>query len=61
MEKEAKVVAPEVAEVFKEFPKPRTSRPKPTPTKESMKDKKSKQPAILMHASPRRNPPKPTA
>lgn len=39
----------------------RTSRPKLTPTKEIMKDKKGKQPTILMHALLRGNPRKPTA
>lgn len=49
--------APEVVEVLVEVLKSqRTSRPKSTPTKESAKDKKGKKPAILMHASPRRNP-----
>ena len=51
-------------EVLAEVPKsPWTPRPKPTPTKESVKDKKGKQPEIPMCASPRRNPPKdkPTA
>lgn len=57
----AKVASPEVAEVLAEVPKsPRTPRLKPTPTKETMKEKKGKQPAIPMHASPRRKPPKPT-
>lgn len=59
---EAKEVAPEVVEVLTEVPKsPRMSRPKPTPTKETMKDKKEKQPAILVRTLPRRNPLKPIA
>ena len=52
----------EVTEVLAEVPKsPWTPRSKLTPTKESEKDKKGKQPAIPVHASSRRNPPKPTA
>ena len=60
MEREAEVATPEVAEVLEEVHKSsRTSRPKPTPTKETMKDKKAKKPTIPVHASPRRNPKKP--
>ena len=62
MEREAKVVTPEVAEVLAEVPKSlRMLRSKPTPTKETMKDKKGKQPTIQVHVLPRRNPPNPTA
>ncbi len=62
MEIKAEVVAPEVTEVLAEVPKSSiTSRRKLIQTKETVKDKKGKQPAILVHASPRRNPPKPTA
>ncbi len=62
IEMEAEEVALEAAEVLVEVPKtPRTPRPKLTPTKESTRDKKCKQPAIPVRASPRRNPPKPTA
>jgi len=62
MEREAEVATPEVVEVLAEVPKfPRMIRPKPTPTKETVKDKKGKQPAIALCASPRRNPPKPIA
>jgi len=40
---EAEEASPEVSEVLADVPKPpRTPRPKPTPTKESMKDKKGK-------------------
>ena len=47
IEMEAKEVSPEVAKVLAEVPKyQRTPRPKPTPTKETMKDKKGKQPTI---------------
>lgn len=47
----------EVSEVLAEVPKsPRTPRLTPTPTKESEKDKKGKQRAIPVRASPRRNP-----
>lgn len=61
MEREAKVAALEVAKVLVELPKsPRKLRLNPTPTKETMKDMKGKQPAILVHAFPRGNPPKPT-
>lgn len=61
---EIEEVAPEVVEVLAEVPKsPQMLRPKLTPTKDSMKDKKGKQPAISVCASLRRNPPKdkPTA
>ena len=61
---EAEGVAPEVSEVLSEVPKsPRMPRPKPTPTKESVKDKKGKQVVTPVRMSPRRNPPKdkPTA
>lgn len=59
---EAKEVAPEVAEVLVEVPKsPRMLRPELTPTKETAKDKKAKQPTIPVCVSPRRNPSKPTA
>jgi len=62
MEREAKIIALEVAEVLAEVPKSlRMLRPKSTPTKEIVKYKKGKQLAIPMRASPRRNPPKPTA
>ena len=62
MELEVEVAAPEVAKVLAEAPKsPRTPRPKPIPTKETVKDKKGKKPTIPVSASPRRNPPKPTA
>jgi len=61
MEKQAKEAGPEVAKVLVEVPKsPRMMRPKKTPTKEIMKDKKEKPPAILMHTLPRQNPTKPT-
>lgn len=61
MELEAEEVAPVVAEILVEVPKSlRTPRPKLSPTKETTKDKKGKQPDIPMCASPRRNPPKPT-
>lgn len=41
--REAEGVAPEVAKVLAEVPKsPQTPRLKPTPTKESVKDKKGK-------------------
>jgi len=54
---EAEGAALEVVEVLAKVPKsPRTPRPKPTPTKESVKDNKGKQAAIPVHASPRRNP-----
>lgn len=60
--REAEEVAPKVVKVLAEVPKsPRMSRPKPTPTKDSVKDKKGKQPTIPVRTSPRRNPPKPTA
>lgn len=53
VEMKAKFVAPEVAEVLAKVPKsPRMLRPKPTPTKETVKDKKRKKLAILVHASP---------
>ena len=43
IEMEAKEVAPEVVEVLVEVPKsPRMTIPKPTPTKESVKNKKGK-------------------
>lgn len=46
----------EVAEVLAEVPKSQQMpRPKPTPTKESVKDKKGKQTTIPMHTMPRRN------
>lgn len=62
MEKQVEDAAPEVAKVLAEVPKsPRMPRSKPTPTKEIMKDKKGKQPAIPVCVSPRRNPTKPTA
>ena len=57
----AEVAAPEVVEVLAEVPKSlRMLRLKPTPTKETMKDKKAKQPAISVHTSPRQNPTNPT-
>jgi len=62
--KEAKGIAPEVAEVLAEVPRsPQIPRLKTNSTKESVKDKKGKQAAILVHGSPRRNPQKdkPTA
>lgn len=53
----AEGIAPEVAEVLAKVPKsPRMPRPKPTPTKESAKDKKDKQVAIPVRMLPRRNP-----
>jgi len=61
---EADGASPEVAEVLPEVLKaPWKFRPKPTPTKESVKDKKGKQAAILVCMFPRRNMPKdkPTA
>lgn len=62
VEMEVEVAAPEVVEVLAEVPKsPWMPRPNPTPTKDTTKDKMGKQPAILVRASPRRNPPKPTA
>lgn len=61
VEREAEVATLEVVEVLAEVPKStRTLRPKPTPTKETVKGKKGKQLAILVYTSPRRNPPKPT-
>ena len=61
MDMEEEVATPKIAEVLVEVPKsPRMLSPKPTPTKETVKDKKGKQPAILLCTSPRRNPPKPT-
>lgn len=61
MAMEGEEANPEVVEVLAEVPQsPRTSRPNPTPTKESMNDKKGKHPTISVHASLRRNPPKPT-
>lgn len=58
---EAKEATLAVVKVLGEVPKSlRTSRPKPTQTKETMKDKKGKNPSIPVHASPRRKPPKPT-
>ena len=61
---EVEGATPKVAEVLAKVPKsPQMPRPKPTATKESVKDKKGKQPAIPVRASTRRNPPKdkPTA
>lgn len=56
IEMEAEVAPPDVSEVLSEVPKsPRKPRPKLTSTKESAKDKKGKQPAIPVCASPRRN------
>ena len=61
MEIEVEVAAPEVSKVLIEVPKsPRRSRPKVTPTKETMKDKKGKHPAIPVYTSAWTNPPKPT-
>jgi len=54
MDREAEVAAPEVVEVLAEVPKSlRTSRSKPTPTKETMKGKKGKHLTISVHTSPR--------
>ena len=51
-----------MAEVLAKVPKSsRTSIPNPNPTKEVVNDKNGKQPAIPVHASPRRNSQKPTA
>jgi len=51
---EAEETALEVAEVLAEVPKSlRTPRPKPTPTKETVNDKKGKKPATPVHALPR--------
>lgn len=62
MEIEVEVATPEVAEVLAKVPKsPGTMRPNPTPTKETVKDKKGKQPAILVRTSLRRNTPNPIA
>lgn len=54
---EAEEAALEVSEVLAEVAKsPRMPRPKLTPTKDSMNNKKGKQPTIPVCASPRRNP-----
>lgn len=54
MERETEVAVLEVDEVLVEVPKsPRTPRPKPAPTKETIKDKKGKKPAIPVNTSPR--------
>jgi len=59
---EAEVVALEITEMLAEVPKSLQSpRPKLTPTKETVKDKKGKKPATSVHASLRRNPLKPTS
>jgi len=61
MEIEAEVATLEVLEVLAEVPKSsRMPRQKPTPIRETMKDKKGKQSAIPVRASSRRNPPKST-
>lgn len=58
---EVEVASLEVTEVLAEVPKSlRMPRSKPTPTKETTKDKKGKWPAILVRTLPMRNPPKPT-
>lgn len=62
VEMEAEEANPEVVEVLAEVPKSlRTSRPNLTPSKENIKVKKCKQPTILVCASQKRNPLKPTA